>query len=32
MKEIVPFVWYIAGSLCFAIGSVLSIIRILNRS
>jgi hypothetical protein len=25
MKDITPFLWYIAGSVCFIIGSILSI-------
>lgn len=28
--SIVPFIWYIAGSVCFAVGSIISIYRIVK--
>ena len=31
MREIVPFILYIVGSLCFAAGSVLCMVNILSR-
>lgn len=28
-EQITPFIWYIAGSLCFLIGSVISLVNII---